>query len=572
MVGTLKALLAAAFLTSVAALPKITRTGRYLYSQDGTRFLVKGVAYQGPGYTPPGQTQPTTFTDILADPAGCTRDLPMFQQLGINTIRTYSVNSSLDHDGCMETLENAGIYLVLDLALPLGGSIETGSIATGFPFWSTDLLDQYIETINVFTRYNNILAFSVGNEVVAINATGAAPFVKAAARDVKAYLTSISSSALVSYAAKDESSPDILAEYLSCDPSGTGSGDSSIDMLGLNNYEWCGAAPTNTYDTINSQFKDYNVVAYFSEYGGEDCNPSSRPWTEVGTIFSSAMTDTWSGGIAFSYFPAESGGHNYGMVTLSPDNKTVVPSQDFTNLVSQYAKVDLGSLNSPAQGSVKASAFGACPGPSANLTASTKLPPTPDDSVCGCIASKLSCVFTTKPGDGDVVSSGLVGSQLTAEVCGMLGNCNDIANNGATGTYGSMTMCDPITRLSYAFSQYYEAHNRSAANCFWNGNGKVTTGSLTAAQAVSACAAKDHAAVFTATAPSGASTAVKNSPTDTSEPSGVSSAGGSTQTSGGGGSGGGAGKSNIARAQATFGKGVGLLAILLAGAGWLGIW
>jgi hypothetical protein len=41
--------LGAALTTSVAALPKITRTGRYLYSADGTRFFVKGIAYQQQG-------------------------------------------------------------------------------------------------------------------------------------------------------------------------------------------------------------------------------------------------------------------------------------------------------------------------------------------------------------------------------------------------------------------------------------------------------------------------------------------------------------------------------------------
>jgi hypothetical protein len=57
------------------------------------------------------------------------------------------------------------------------------------PTWTTNLLDLYIETINVFSKYNNVLAYNVGNEVIIQpNGTGAATFVKAAARDVKAYL------------------------------------------------------------------------------------------------------------------------------------------------------------------------------------------------------------------------------------------------------------------------------------------------------------------------------------------------------------------------------------------------
>lgn len=57
------------------------------------------------------------------------------------------------------------------------------------PTWTTNLLDLYIETINVFSKYNNVLAYNVGNEVVIqTNGTAAATFIKAAARDVKAYL------------------------------------------------------------------------------------------------------------------------------------------------------------------------------------------------------------------------------------------------------------------------------------------------------------------------------------------------------------------------------------------------
>jgi hypothetical protein len=63
------------------------------------------------------------------------------------------------------------------------------------PSWDVSLLNLYLKTVDAFSKYDNVLAYNVGNEVVAQtdqfpNATAAAPYIKAAARDVKAYLKS----------------------------------------------------------------------------------------------------------------------------------------------------------------------------------------------------------------------------------------------------------------------------------------------------------------------------------------------------------------------------------------------
>ncbi|KAJ7853415.1 1,3-beta-glucanosyltransferase [Mycena leptocephala] len=523
--------LAASVCTLVGAVPKITRTGRYLYADDGTRFFVKGITYQTQGLVIPGPdnplNQPSTFVDQLADTAGCTRDLPFLQKLGVNAVRAYSVDSSLNHDGCMATLSGAGIYVILDLTLPLNGSIDTT-----IPAWGTNVLDQYIKTINAFAKYDNVLAYNVGNEVLTANFTNAAPFLKAAARDVRAYLKSISSSALIGYADIDGASSfrDGVAQYLSCDPSGANDGTSAVDLFGLNNYEWCGDAPSTTYDKINAEFKDYNVVAYFSEFGSETCSPGVRPWTEVGTLFASPMTDVWSGGLAFSYFSASSQGHEFGMATLSPDNKTVTTNQDFDNLAAEYGKASF--VNSPAQGSVATSTFGACPVEGAALAASTALPPTPNDAACACLSSKLGCSFKM-PGDGDYTK--VVGT-LTGVVCGLLpgvgGNCNDISANGTTGVYGEVAMCDPTVKLSYAFSQYYELNARQGSACDFSGNATANpSATLSPSSALSSCMTSPSA-VFTPTAPAGAT---------------VPASSGSSGSGGGGGSGSGGKGSGAAR-------------------------
>ncbi|KAJ6474370.1 hypothetical protein C8R45DRAFT_1103342 [Mycena sanguinolenta] len=74
---------------------------------------------------------------------------------------------------------------------------NTRSFLARFCFCACSLRSQYIDTVNVSSKYGDVLAYNVGNEVLTANLTNVVPFVKAAARNVKAYLTSISSSALV---------------------------------------------------------------------------------------------------------------------------------------------------------------------------------------------------------------------------------------------------------------------------------------------------------------------------------------------------------------------------------------
>jgi 1,3-beta-glucanosyltransferase GAS1 len=145
--------------------------------------------------------EPSSFIDPLANASACARDIPFLQQLGVNTIRVYSVDSTQNHDSCMQALSSAGIYtmfvislplfmtiidlfLSIDLSLPVNGSIDRDA-----PSWSTNLLNLYIASIDAFSKYDNVLAYNVGNEVViAPNGTAAAAYIKAAARDTKAYL------------------------------------------------------------------------------------------------------------------------------------------------------------------------------------------------------------------------------------------------------------------------------------------------------------------------------------------------------------------------------------------------
>ncbi|GJJ09557.1 hypothetical protein Clacol_003780 [Clathrus columnatus] len=494
----------------IHALNPITRRGKYLYdSVTNTRFSFKGVAYQQQGATandPNDQfAEPSNFLDPLADSAGCKRDLPVLGQLQINAIRTYSVNSTLNHDDCMEAFNNAGIYVVLDLSTP-GNSINRAA-----PEWTTTQLDEYISTINAFLKYDNVLAFNVANEVVAQldvipNATEAAPYIKAAARDVKAFLRSKNSTALVSYTSTD--GPDTwrqnLFEYLSCDSDAT-----SVDIFGLNNYEWCGDSNFQaSYAGTEQTFSISTVPLMFSEFGCVTSPP--RLWTEVAALFGPEMNQTWSGGIAFSYFPAEGG---YGLVNLTNNNETVVTNEDFARLQAQYANLTLPST--PTEADAGQDVFSACPTPSASIwLASTNLPPTPNDEACQCLEQNaFSCKFiqTNSPQESAIVG------ELINTACSLLGqnngSCDPIGGSGITGDYGAISFCDPITKLNYAMSEFFDITNRNPVSCNFDGNATAVPNapSPTQAQAAASSCLANLAATFTPTSPATSSGSGSNS-------------------------------------------------------------
>ncbi|KAJ6484485.1 1,3-beta-glucanosyltransferase [Mycena vitilis] len=506
---------------TAGAIPNVSRVGKYLYTDDGKRFFIKGVAYQTQGTVVSGPdnplNQPSTFVDNLADSAACARDIPVFQKLGINAIRAYAANSSLNHDACMNALSSAGIYVILDLTLPLNGSIDTT-----LPAWSTNTLDEYLRTIDAFEKYDNILAYNVGNEVVTPSASQAAPFIVAAARDVRAYLNFKSSSALVGYAAIDGPATFVtdVASFLACDRS---TGPAAIDLYGLNNYEWCGDMANTTFDALNTRFADYGVAAYFSEFGSENCNPNPRLWTEVPVMFSEPMTNVWSGGLAFSYFTDMSKGHDFGMAVLAADNSSVTTNADFDNLAAKFNAITF--VKSPAK-SATAASLPACPATSPpSWNASETLPPTPDDAACGCLASQLSCVFQPPTPDYMVLVGELIGV-----ACGLAsalgGTCDDISSNGVTGVYGRVAMCDPTIKLSYVFSQYYELSHRAATACSFSGNATINTAAKMSGASAAADSCIPSPAVFTPSAPPvlvpGADAGVKSNSSSSSSGGGSS--------------------------------------------------
>lgn len=193
----------------------------------------------------------------------------------------------------MQLLQDAGIYLIADLGEP------TTSINRDTPEWTLELYARYTSVVDALQQYSNVLGFFAGNEVSnSPNNTQASAFVKAAVRDMKAYIRQKNYRPIgVGYATNDDGIRTNLANYFDC-----GTPEESLDFWGYNIYSWCGDSDLekSSYLERTEEFSTYNVPSFFAEYG---CNVNQpRIFTEVGALFGSKMTPVWSGGILYMYF------------------------------------------------------------------------------------------------------------------------------------------------------------------------------------------------------------------------------------------------------------------------------
>lgn len=314
----------------------ISINGR-VFELNGTRWSPKGLCYQPTNDVDPISDNNLSTIQALLAPDG------NWTKLGINALRVYQVEPNLGHDKVMQLLSDNGIYVMVGcvnthVALPRDGS------------YPCTVLDRVKSVVDTFQKYDNVLSFSVSNELLyQYNQPNVAAVAKALVRDTKAYIVQKGYRSIpVGLVLRDDpNGANTLnaAHFYAC-----GSAAERADYVGYNQYRWCDYSSPVPQGSINAwyelydSFKDFPVPVYFSEYG---CNAANnRTWTQVPYLFGIKpltptlpgssqvnMSDVVSGGFAFRYIQHS---ENFGLVDNSGNP---IAGHGFADLGTQYDAV-----------------------------------------------------------------------------------------------------------------------------------------------------------------------------------------------------------------------------------------
>ncbi|KAL6921780.1 hypothetical protein ACHAPO_006927 [Fusarium lateritium] len=320
------------------SLPTVTASGNAFWA-GSERFYLRGIDYQPGGAS--------ANEDPLADPKICKRDIKYFKELGVNVIRVYAVDNKADHDECMKALDDAGIYLVLDVNNPKY-SINR---ATPGPSYNAAYIQSVFATVEMFAQYENTLAFFSGNEVMndEKDTDKSAPYVKAITRDMRNYIKARKLRKIpVGYSAADVASNRMqTAHYMNC-----GSDEVRSDFFAFNDYSWCNSDfKTSGWDVKVKNFTDYGIPIFLSEYGCIESRP--RKFEEIKPMMDSDMSSVYSGGLMYEYSLED---NDYGIVKIK--GNTVQTEDEFDLFKSALSKYPAPT---GAGGAAKASHGVECP-------------------------------------------------------------------------------------------------------------------------------------------------------------------------------------------------------------------
>jgi hypothetical protein len=360
---------------SSVATPVVIKGKKFFNKLTGSYVPIVGVNYYPRPNT--GNLTRTNTIDFFTEEYRSIweRDIEYFKQLNVNVVGIYAVAPGKNHDGFMCALKAANMYVIVGLSADcLGCSIDKKTLPPACYPAALKQRGQFI--ISELARYDNVLAFSAGNEV-SLNTESPisnAPCQKQFIRDMRAYIKSCSGTIRpipVGLSFGDES-PEIRdgnALYYGCRSNASDELENA-DYIGINAYQHCNGASDELpgYEKMLADFTNYSLPmpALLSEFGCIDGSfptidgyAAQRTFLDVDALFTQRYRNTFVGGLVFEYstelnktvspYPFVTFGNgNYGIGYFTPedcDDITIPcvyqPYPQFEILASKYAAVDI---------------------------------------------------------------------------------------------------------------------------------------------------------------------------------------------------------------------------------------
>ncbi|GAB9469077.1 hypothetical protein Gpo141_00006367 [Globisporangium polare] len=347
--------------------------------KTGAYFAAKGIDYYPRPNT--GILDANNIDLFTDDYSGVwANDIAYLAATGANAVRLYAVDPTKSHDNFMCALRSYGMYALVDL----GASCTNCSISSDpYPAcYSSNLKDRGEQIVTAFAKYDNVLAFSAGNEVnhVVTDATTNAPCQKKFIKDMRKFISGCSSTmrAIPVGVVSADTDREKNAKYYNCRTDSTDTLENA-EWFGLNAYQYCDGTVTDVsqatgFTNLVSDFTSYktSIPVMLTEFG---ClNPSfptvsgydaQRTWLQAGWLHTPTFRKIFSGGFVFEFstenanskgdgtatatngnslYPfTKYGAQNYGLGYYSPENCdhsttkcTFNPMPNYYNLSKQY--------------------------------------------------------------------------------------------------------------------------------------------------------------------------------------------------------------------------------------------
>ncbi|KAF2106383.1 Glucanosyltransferase-domain-containing protein [Lophiotrema nucula] len=443
--------------------PVITKGSKFFYKTNGTEFIVRGVQFQ---VWDSGSGVNDQNIDMLADTSVCEGHVGLLLALNINVLRIIYVDATKDHSGCMEVFADAGIYVLPELVDPQQlDAMQLGS-------WDRVLFTSMTDVVNSLVGFNNLLGFSIGVTSLRFTANAAAPYWKAAVRDLKEALKEQQRRAVPIglstrlYPAGDNRTNVNELDFFTCD-------DNHVDFLGLhlNALDTKNCTPSASIADAAQLFSNATVPIFIDEYGCQfpTKGTDNRKFDQVETIYSQELSGILAGGVLAEFFRhniSDGSQVDYGLVTADRTTPKLSPGYDAFS--SAMAAIKPKPTNSVAYNPT-ATARPSCPTQAAGSAwlASSVLPPKPFPELCECMFNTTRCVAKSRQFSDNpnwITSTGTADS-IYKKVCNESeSDCTGVRANSTSGVYHAFSTCNAIESYSYIANHYWERHSNGTGN------------------------------------------------------------------------------------------------------------